>query len=374
MLTRREYLSMSAAACAALTLKTSLLRAQSAGPVITKPIPKTNEQLPIVGLGSSATFSAVAQREDFDAVRGVLEAMFENGGTVFDTAPSYGASEEVAGKVVGDLNARDRIFWATKLNAAGFGGGFRGGAPRGGGAPPGAGARGGGAPGGGRGPGGPGAAGRGAGAGGPAAGGRGGRGGGFGGGTADPAAARAQVDQSFARFGGDTIDLIQVHNLADMPTQFGILREIKEQGRIRYIGATTTSKQQYEQLATLMRNEPFDFIGIDYAVDNVSAEETIFPIALERGIAVMVYMPFGRDRLWDRVEGHAVPEWAAEFGAATWAQFFLKFAASHPAVTVVTPATSKPHHMVDNMTAARGRLPTEAERRRMVELIDSLPA
>src|SRR5690606_40756267 len=114
----------------------------------------------------------------------------------------------------------------------------------------------------------------------------------------------------------------------DMPSQFGMLREIKEQGRIRYIGATTTSKQQYEQLATLMRNEPFDFIGIDYAVDNVSAEETIFPIALERGIAVMVYMPFGRDRLWDRVEGHAVPEWAAEFGAATWAQFFLKFAAS----------------------------------------------
>jgi diketogulonate reductase-like aldo/keto reductase len=88
----------------------------------------------------------------------------------------------------------------------------------------------------------------------------------------------------------------------------------------------------------------------------------------------MVYMPFGRDRLWDRVEGHEVPAWAAEFGAATWAQFFLKFAASHPAVTVVTPATSKPHHMVDNMTAAHGRLPTEVERKRMVELIDALPA
>jgi diketogulonate reductase-like aldo/keto reductase len=123
-----------------------------------------------------------------------------------------------------------------------------------------------------------------------------------------------------------------------------------------------------------MRSEAFDFIGIDYAVDNLSAEETLFPLAQERGIAVMVYMPFGRDRLWDRVEGHEVPAWAAEFGAATWAQFFLKFAASHPAVTVVTPATSKPHHMVDNMTAAHGRLPTEVERKRMVELIDALPA
>ena len=91
------------------------------------------------------------------------------------------------------------------------------------------------------------------------------------------------------------------------------------------------------------------------------------------GIGVLVYLPFGRDRLWDRVEGHAVPEWAAEFGAMTWAQFFLKFAASHPAVTAVTPATSKPHHMVDNMTAARGRLPDQAERKRMVDFIAALP-
>ena len=86
------------------------------------------------------------------------------------------------------------------------------------------------------------------------------------------------------------------------------------------------------------------------------------------------YLPFGRPRLWERVDGHAVPEWAAEFGAATWAQFFLKFAASHPAVTAVTPATSKPHHMVDNMTAARGRLPDQAERRRMIDFIAALPS
>jgi aryl-alcohol dehydrogenase-like predicted oxidoreductase len=157
-----------------------------------------------------------------------------------------------------------------------------------------------------------------------------------------------------------------------MPTQFAILKELKAQGRVRYIGATSTFKPQYQALERLMRDEPFDFIGIDYAVDNLSAEERLFPLARERGIAVMVYLPFGRTRLWGRVEGHEVPDWAAEFGATTWAQFFLKFAASHPAVTVVTPATSRAHHMIDNMAAARGRLPDTAERRRMIELIDSL--
>jgi aryl-alcohol dehydrogenase-like predicted oxidoreductase len=158
-----------------------------------------------------------------------------------------------------------------------------------------------------------------------------------------------------------------------MPTQFGILKETKAAGRVRYIGTTSTFKPQYEALEQLMLNEPLDFVGIDYAVDNLSAEERLLPIAIDRGIAIMVYMPFGRTRLWERVEGHAVPEWAAEFGATSWAQFFLKFAASHPAVTVVTPATSRPHHMLDNVAAGHGRLPDEAERRRMVEFIDALP-
>jgi aryl-alcohol dehydrogenase-like predicted oxidoreductase len=314
MLTRREYLALSAQSCAALALMPRWSSAQPGGALITRPIPSTGEQVPLVGLGSSATFSQVAGNEDLEAVRGVLQTMLDHGGTVFDTAPGYGASEEVAAKAVNDLGIQDRIFWATKLNVARRGS------------------------------------------------------------TADPAAARAQVETSFERLGRDQIDLIQVHNIADMPTQFPMLEEYKQQRRVRYIGTTSTFKPQYEALEQLMRDEPFDFIGIDYAVDNLSAEERIFPLAQDRGIAVMVYMPFGRDRLWDRVEGHAVPEWAAEFGAETWAQFFLKFASSHPAVTVVTPATSKPHHMIDNMTAAHGRVPDAAERRRMIQFIEALPA
>jgi aryl-alcohol dehydrogenase-like predicted oxidoreductase len=310
MLNRRDYLKLTAQASAVLALPVNVFA--QAGQVITRPIPKTGEQLPIVGLGSSATFSQVAGAADTEAIRSVFTAMLEQGGTVFDTAPGYGASEEVAAKAVNDLGVRDRLFWATKLNVAGRGT------------------------------------------------------------SADPARARAQVDTSLARFGGP-IDLIQVHNVADMATQFPILEEYKQAGRVRYIGTTTTFKPQYEQLLQLMRDEPFDFIGIDYAVDNLDAEQAVFPLAQERGIGVLVYLPFGRTRLWDRVEGHEVPAWAQEFGAATWAQFFLKFAASHPAVTAVTPATSKPHHMVDNMTAARGRLPDQAERKRMIDFIAALP-
>jgi len=312
MLTRREYLSLTAQVSAALALPQRLF-AQS-GEVMTRAIPKTGEKVLIVGLGSSATFSEVAGAADTEAIKSVFTAMLEQGGTVFDTAPGYGASEEVAAKAVNDLGVRDSLFWATKLNVAGRGA------------------------------------------------------------SADPARARAQLDTSLARLGRDKIDLIQVHNVADMATQFPILEEYKQAGKVRYIGTTTTFKPQYETLLQLMRDEPFDFIGIDYAVDNLDAEQTVFPLAQERGIGVLVYLPFGRTRLWERVEGHDVPAWANEFGAKTWAQFFLKFAASHPAVTAVTPATSKPHHMVDNMTAARGRLPDQAERKRMVDFIAALPS
>jgi aryl-alcohol dehydrogenase-like predicted oxidoreductase len=315
MLTRREYLALSASAGIAAAVNPRLLAALE-GEILKRAIPSTGEEIPIIGLGSSATFQRLADEGDVDAVRAVLQAMFDNGGTVFDTAPSYGSSEEVAGRVVDDLGMNDQVFWATKLNVAGFGGG-----------------------------------------------------------SADPTAAWAQVEQSFQRFRRTPIDLIQVHNIADMDTQFGILREVKEQGRVRYIGVTSTFERQYADLEQIMRNEPLDFVGIDYAVDNRGfVEEILFPIAQDRGIAVMVYLPFGRTRLWNQVEGRTVPEWASEFGAETWAQFFLKFAASHPAVTVVTPATSRPHHMVDNIGAAYGRLPDEAERRRMIEYVEALPS
>jgi aryl-alcohol dehydrogenase-like predicted oxidoreductase len=318
MMNRRQWLRMTATAGAALPFSPRILEALSSPAslrreLIMRAVPSTGEQLPIVGLGSSATFSQVARSEDYSALREVLQALMREGGKVFDTAPSYGASEEVAGRIANELGIQNDIFWATKVNVARQG-------------------------------------------------------------PADPDAARAQIASSFEKFNVQTMDLIQVHNLGDIPTQLGILKGMKEEGKVRYIGVTSTSEGRYPDLAAVMRDEHIDFIGVDYAVDNRSAEEVILPLAQERGIGVLVYVPFGRTRLFTRVGDRPVPEWAADFDAATWAQFFIKFAAGHPAVTVVTPATSQARHMVDNMGGAMGRLPDEATRRRMAEYVDALPA
>jgi aryl-alcohol dehydrogenase-like predicted oxidoreductase len=314
MITRREYLKLALAAGAALGAPRLLSAAT--GPragLITRAIPSTGELVPAVGLGSSATFAQVARGEDVTALREVIEAMLEQGGTIFDTAPAYGASEQVAGGIARELGATDRVFWATKLNVAGRGGG-----------------------------------------------------------RADPAEARAQLEASFERLGAKVIDLIQVHNLGDVPTQLGLLKELKEAQRVRYIGVTTTFPAQYAELVEVMRREPLDFIGIDYAIDNPATAETILPLARDRGIGVLVYAPFGRTRLWERVRGHEVPGWAREFDAHSWGQFFLKYVLAHDAVTAATPATSRTRHMVDNMGAAYGRLPDDEMRKRMVAYIEQL--
>lgn len=285
----------------------------NAAQLITRAIPSTGEQIPVVGLGSSATFSQVARSEDVTALREVLRALYDAGGRVFDTAPGYGASEQTAGKIAQELGIADKLFWATKVNVARQG-------------------------------------------------------------VVDPAAARAQIETSFQRIGRRQIDLIQVHNLGEVPTQLGILRQMKQQGRVRYIGVTTTSESQYGQLLNFMRNEPMDFIGVDYAIDNREIEAEILPLARARKIAVLAYAPFGRTRLWRRVEGRTLPAWAAEFDARTWGQFFLKFVVSNPDITATTPATSQARNMIDNLGGAMGRLPNADQRRRMIELVDALPS
>jgi aryl-alcohol dehydrogenase-like predicted oxidoreductase len=313
MLTRREWLRLSVGAGAALSLRPRWLEAfQQAQQVLTRAVPSSGEQLPVVGLGSSATFSQVARQEDYSALREVLSTLIERGGRVFDTAPGYGASEQVAGQIANELGIQNRIFWATKVNVAS-------------------------------------------------------------GGSANPDAARNQIETSFRRLNVEKIDLIQVHNLGDVPTQLGILKDLKAAGRVRYIGVTTTSEGQYPAMMQIMRNEPLDFIGVDYAVDNRSVEQQVLPLALERRIGVLAYVPFGRTRLFNRVGDRPVPDWAHEFDAHTWAQVFIKYVAAHPAITVVTPATSQARHMIDNLGGGVGRLPDEEMRRRLIQFIDGLP-
>ncbi|MEP7380641.1 MAG: aldo/keto reductase [Gemmatimonadota bacterium] len=315
MLNRRAWIRSAAGTGAALALAPRLLQSLPQGALIRKAIPATGEMLPVIGLGSSATFASVARSDELTALKEVFRIMAERGATLFDTAPGYGASEQVAGDIVNELGIADRFFWATKLNVAARGSG----------------------------------------------------------GTADVAAARAQLERSFAILKRPKIDLIQVHNLGDVATQLPLLLDLKKQGRIRYVGITTTFEQQYSELVQYMRNEPLDFIGTDYAADNREVDETILPLAQERKIAVLAYAPFGRTSLFRRVGDRPVPEWAADFDAATWAQVFLKFVVSHPAITATTPATSQARHMLDNIAGGVGRLPDAAMRRRISTFVDQLP-
>lgn len=316
MVNRRDFLVAAAAAGAgaSLSLTPRLLEALAQGPLLQRAIPSTGEKIPVIGLGSSATFATVARTEDVSALREVFKTMTDRGARVFDTAPSYGASEDVASRIVNEMGIAPKLFWATKVNVAG-----RGGA------------------------------------------------------SADPSAARAQIETSLARFKQPKIDLMQVHNMGDPATQLKVVREFKQAGTVRYVGITTTSDSQYGQLEAVMRNEPLDFIGIDYAADNRGVEERILPLAQERKIAVLAYAPFGRTSLFRRAASTPLPEFAREFDATTYAQFFLKFILAHPAITAITPATSQAKNMIDNIGGGIGRIPNAAQREQIIRFVEALP-
>jgi aryl-alcohol dehydrogenase-like predicted oxidoreductase len=186
------------------------------------------------------------------------------------------------------------------------------------------------------------------------------------------AAGLEQLEGSFRRLRASTVDLVAVHNLRGTEVHLPTLRELKQAGRIRYVGITTSSERQYPEFEAVMRRERLDWIQVDYALDNREAGSRIVPLAADRGMAVMVNLPFGRGRLFNAVRGKPLPPWAAEFDAATWPQFFLKYIVSHPAVTSAVPGMARPEYVEDNLGAARGRLPDAGQRQRMEGFIDSL--
>jgi aryl-alcohol dehydrogenase-like predicted oxidoreductase len=181
-----------------------------------------------------------------------------------------------------------------------------------------------------------------------------------------------QMEQSFRRMRAPRIDLMQVHNLLDWRTHLATLRGWKEQGRVRYIGITHYTAAAYDDLARVLRSEDLDFVQLNYSIVEREAEQRLLPLAAERRVAVLVNRPFAQAGLFGRVRGKELPPWAAEIGCATWAQFFLKFVISHPAVTCAIPATSKVKHLVDNMQAGVGPLPDEAMRARMARHLEQL--
>jgi aryl-alcohol dehydrogenase-like predicted oxidoreductase len=182
----------------------------------------------------------------------------------------------------------------------------------------------------------------------------------------------AQMEQSFTRLKTKVIDLMEVHNLAGWQEMLPVIREWKAGGRFRYVGATTSSPRQYDDFIAMMRKEDLDFIQVNYSLASRTSAETILPLAADRGMAVLVNLPYGRGRLFQAVGERPLPDWATEIGCRSWGQVFLKYIVSHPAVTCAIPGTAKMKYLTDNLGAATGQLPDAGLRKRMEAFYDAL--
>jgi aryl-alcohol dehydrogenase-like predicted oxidoreductase len=323
MINRREFLGLTAGAGASLALTPELLRAvqQSSETLIQRAIPSSGEMLPVIGL----SFSNHPACADHGALREVLKTLVDNGGRVFDAMHGNADAERFHATVANELGVQNKVFWSTRGTPPGAGGG-----------PP----------------------------------------------LPGTAAVKAHVDMWMARIKAPKMDLVMLPPQGD-PTHLAALKEEKKAGRVRYIGVQVIGDNVYPQLEAVMRDEMIDFIGVDYDIGNrARVEDTILPLAVERKIGVMAFFPFGNNggvscgsgiNLFGRVGTRPLPEWAADFDAKTWAQFFLKYVISHPAVTVARVGTTKATHMLDNISGGAGRLPDEATRKRMAAFIDALP-
>jgi aryl-alcohol dehydrogenase-like predicted oxidoreductase len=177
---------------------------------------------------------------------------------------------------------------------------------------------------------------------------------------------------SLKRLKTDRVDLMQAWNVGDASYDFGLLREWKQQGLCRYVGMTTSSLRQYDAFVKVIEREKPDFVQVNYSLGDRQAETAVLPAAQAAGAAVLTALPFGRNSLFKKAAGRPLPDFAAEFGAKTWAQFFLKYLLSHPAITAVIPGTDKPEYMADNLQAGRGPLPDAAMRKRIVQYWEAL--
>jgi diketogulonate reductase-like aldo/keto reductase len=181
-----------------------------------------------------------------------------------------------------------------------------------------------------------------------------------------------QMDLSFRRLRVSRMDLMQVHNLVDVAVHTKTLEDWKAKGRVRYLGITHYTSSAYGEVERWLKTGKYDFLQINYSLAERNSEERLLPLATDKKVAVIVNRPFAEGALFRRVRGKPLPEWAREFGAASWAQFFLKWIISHPDVTCAIPGTGKPEHMLDNLAAGTGALPDAAMRERMARYLDSL--
>lgn len=296
---RRALLQGSLCAAIAVNLRQPLWASANAA-ALTKPIGQSAQRLPVIGLGTDSFNGG-----DYTAIRDEIKRMVEMGGTVIDTAASYGESEALIGRALTELKLRDRVFLATKFTA-GVGS------------------------------------------------------------DGDPAAVgQASFERSLSRLQTTHVDLLQVHNLNGVELLMPALQQWKKEGKIRFLGITTSRVGQHAAMAEYMRKIPLDFVQLDYSISEPDAETTLLPLAQEHKIAVLANLPFGHASLIRQAGSHSLPPFAEELGIRSWAQFFLKYDISHPAVTCAIPGSTKVAHLEDNQQAGYGQLPDAAQRRAM---------
>ena len=272
----------------------------------TRPIPRTGERLPVVGIGTWQTFDVGARAPERKELAEVLRRFAALGGRVIDSSPMYGQSERVVGDLTAQLGLREKLFFATKVWTSGRDAGIR------------------------------------------------------------------QMEDSFRLMRARTMDLMQVHNLLDLDTHAATLREWQAAGRIRYLGITHYHAGAHAALEKLVSTRAWDCVQFNYSLDEPEAEDRLLPACADAGVAVIVNRPFGGGSMFRRVRGRTLPPWAADFDCASWAQFFLKWILSHPAVTCAIPGTARVAHLEDNLHAATGPLPDAATRRRMSKEMERL--
>jgi len=277
------------------------------GQLIMRRIPSSGETLPAIGLGTSGPFEVGAEESARAPLREVLREFFDAGATLIDTSPMYSTAESVLGQML-TPEQQAKVFIATKVWTPGSGG-------------------------------------------------------------AAEQKGVEQMQRSMALLKHKRVELMQVHNLVDLDAHLKTLRRWKEEGRIKYLGITHYTTSSYPDLIDIIERERPDFVQFNYSVTTREAEKRLLPLCADRGVAVLVNRAFEDGNLFARVRNKPVPAWAAEFGASSWAQIFLKFVLSNPAVTCVIPATGKLRNLVDNLGAGTGPLPDTKQRTQIISAL-----
>jgi diketogulonate reductase-like aldo/keto reductase len=291
-----------------------LRRAQAqtpSGDIIQRTIPRTDERVPAIGLGTFLTFDVIPGQKR-DHLREVLRRFTEGGGRVVDTSPLYGTAEITVGDFATSLGVGERLFIANKLWATGDY-------------------------------------------------------------LADESHLRRSLELSEGRLWREKIDLVQCHSLVNVDFVVPYLQVWKKEGRIRFAGVTHFENPYMPLLVSWIERGGIDFVQVNYSIFSRQAEERLLPEAAARGVAVLTNMPFEKARLFKLVEGRKLPDFAREIAVENWAQFFLKWVISHPAVTCALAATADPNHAAENASALRGPLPDREMRSRMVRHMETIP-